>query len=110
MCRFDLDKASLAAGWKQELLGGTHAPESQEYGITSFVYRSTTAFHPQRLWLQALEQKELFRNVIRSKGFFWVASHPQLVWEWSTAGNALLINSCCSERQTMCVLTGHITI
>ncbi|KAL3135746.1 hypothetical protein ABBQ38_006214 [Trebouxia sp. C0009 RCD-2024] len=84
--RFDSDKASLAAGWKQELLGEAHTPESHEYGISSCVYRSTTAFHPQRLWTQALEQKELFNNVLRSKGFFWIASHPQLVWEWSTAG------------------------
>lgn len=87
--RFDLDTASLAAGWKQELLGGVHAPESQEYGITSFVYRATKAFHPQKLWRQALEQKELLNGVLRSKGFFWIASHPQLVWEWSTAGNNL---------------------
>lgn len=89
--RFNLDKASLAAGWKQELLGEAHVPESHEYGITSFVYKSTTAFHPQRLWVQALEQKAVFNNVLRSKGFFWIASHPDLVWEWSTAGNALLI-------------------
>ena len=84
-----MDKASLAAGWKQELLGGAHPSESQEYGITSFVYTATRAFHPQRLWTQALEQKQLLSSVLRSKGFFWIASHPQVVWEWSTAGDVL---------------------
>ena len=104
MFRFDLDKASLAAGWKQELLGEAHTPESHEYGIGSCVYRSTTAFHPQRLWTQALEQKQLFNNVLRSKGFFWIASHPQLVWEWSTAGKALLIMPALRVART-CVVT-----
>lgn len=84
-CRFDLDKASLAAGWKQELLGESHAPETEEYGITSFVYRSHTAFHPHRLWMHVLEQNNL-PAVLRSKGFFWIASHPNTAWQWSTAG------------------------
>ncbi|KAL0039409.1 hypothetical protein WJX79_007178 [Trebouxia sp. C0005] len=83
--RFDIDKASLAAGWKQELLGEAHPPESDEFGIASFVYRATRAFHPQRLWMQVLEQSKL-PVVLRSKGFFWVASHPNTAWEWSTAG------------------------
>ena len=85
-CRFELEKASLAAGWKQELLGEAHAPESQEFGVTSFVYRSSIAFHPHRLWMRALESNELLLGVLRSKGFFWVASHPNTAWEWSTAG------------------------
>lgn len=84
--RFDLDKASLAAGWKQELLGESHAPETEEYGITSFVYRSHTAFHPHRLWMHVLEQNNL-PAVLRSKGFFWIASHPNTAWQWSTAGS-----------------------
>ena len=75
------------------MVGQVHAPESQEYGITSFVYTSLVAFHPQRLWTEALEQDHLLQGVLRSKGFCCIASHPQVVWEWSTAGVQLLLSS-----------------
>ncbi|DBB14684.1 TPA: hypothetical protein ACH3X3_004307 [Trebouxia sp. C0006] len=103
--RFDLDKASLAAGWKQELLGEAHTPESDEFGIATFVYRATRAFHPQKLWMQVLEQSKL-PVVLRSKGFFWIASHPNTAWEWSTAGMYCTMNVTAQKAQHgICLLT-----
>lgn len=84
-CRFNLDEASVGAGWQQELLGTPHTPESLQYGITNFTYKASKPFHPMRLWQQVLEGNQL-PSVMRSKGFFWLASHPASLWEWSTAG------------------------
>jgi G3E family GTPase len=57
-----------------------------EYGFTSFVYRRTRPFHPARLWETA---NGAFGDVIRSKGFFWIASRPAIAGEWSTAGGVI---------------------
>lgn len=80
--RFDFKQASEAPGWMQELRG-QHVPESEEYGITSFVYRARRPFHPQRLWdfIHAS-----WAGVLRSKGHFWLASRPAFVGSWSQAG------------------------
>ncbi|EIE22547.1 cobW-domain-containing protein, partial [Coccomyxa subellipsoidea C-169] len=83
--RFALETAAQAAGWQAELAGAGHAPETEQYEVSSFVYRSTTAFHPLRLWRRVLEDNAL-PPTLRSKGFFWVANRPEVVWEWSTAG------------------------
>ncbi|MBN3725942.1 zinc metallochaperone GTPase ZigA [Burkholderia sp. Ac-20379] len=79
---FDFDEASKAPGWLQEMRG-THTPETDEYGIGSFVYRARRPFHPQRF--HALVESE-WPGVVRSKGFFWLASHPTLAGNWSQAG------------------------
>ncbi|GAA4342919.1 zinc metallochaperone GTPase ZigA [Pigmentiphaga soli] len=79
---FDFDQASLAPGWLKELRG-EHTPESQAYGIASFVYRARRPFHPERF--HALIESE-WPGVIRSKGFFWLASRPTLAGSWSQAG------------------------
>eukprot|EP00762_Andalucia_godoyi_P005862 ANDGO_07016.mRNA.1 Putative metal chaperone YciC len=81
---FDFDKASLNPGWLREIRG-SHKPESDEYGISSFVYRRRRPFHPQRLW-DAIENDEMDRRVIRSKGFFWLATRNDCYGEWSQAG------------------------
>lgn len=79
---FDFDEASRAPGWLQELRG-THTPETEEYGIHSFVYRARRPFHPQR-FLDFIESE--WPGVVRSKGFFWLATSPTLAGSWSQAG------------------------
>ncbi|GGJ87247.1 zinc metallochaperone GTPase ZigA [Pseudomonas matsuisoli] len=79
---FDFEQASNAPGWLQELRG-THTPETEEYGIHSFVYRARRPFHPQRFF--DLVQQE-WPGVVRSKGFFWMACHPTMAGSWSQAG------------------------
>ena len=79
---FDFEEAARAPGWLQELRG-THTPESDEYGIRSFVYRARRPFHPSRF---ADLVGSDWPGVVRSKGFFWLASHPAWAGTWSQAG------------------------
>lgn len=79
---FDFDAASQAAGWLKELRG-EHRPETEEYGIHSFVYRARRPFHPQRFY-DFIHSK--WQGVIRSKGFFWIATEPSMACSWSQAG------------------------
>ena len=79
---FDFEEASRAPGWLQQLRG-THQPETEAYGVASFVYRARRPFHPRRFF--GLVQSE-WPGVVRSKGFFWLASHPALAGSWSQAG------------------------
>ncbi|MCH7340208.1 zinc metallochaperone GTPase ZigA [Acinetobacter higginsii] len=79
---FDFHQAAQAPGWLKELRG-EHQPETEEYGISSFVYSARRPFHPQRFF--DFVQSE-WPGVIRSKGFFWLASHPEFAGSWSQAG------------------------
>ena len=83
--RFDFEKASQGAGWIKEL-NNEHIPETEEYGITSFVYRRRLPFHPERLmnWLE-----EWPVEVVRAKGFIWLASRNNTVALLSQAGPSI---------------------
>ena len=81
---FDFDRAHLHPMWAKELYGfADHVPETEEYGITSFVYRARRPFHPQRL--HAVLRGEL-AGVIRAKGHFWIATRPDWAAEFSLSG------------------------
>lgn len=83
---FDYEKAQQAAGWIKEL-NNEHTPETEEYGIGSFVFRTHRPFHPDRFLKYA--QHRWPGNVVRSKGIFWMLSRPDEVLLWSQAGGSL---------------------
>jgi G3E family GTPase len=80
--RFDFAKAAAAPGWLQQLRG-THVPETEQYGIASFVYRARRPFHPMRFW-QWIQTE--WPGVLRSKGWFWLATRMDFSGAWSQAG------------------------
>lgn len=85
---FDFQKAAEAPGWMQELRG-EHIPETEEYGITSFVYKNDRPMHPARLG--AFLELE-WEGVLRSKGIFWFANHMNNSIDWSQAGGSSSIS------------------
>ncbi|WP_276166417.1 GTP-binding protein [Zobellia alginiliquefaciens] len=87
---FDYEKAEASAGWIQEL-EKEHVPETEEYGIGSFVFRSKKPFHPER-FLTYLNQS-FPQNIIRSKGLFWLASRSDQALLWSSAGGSCKADS-----------------
>ncbi|WFD36634.1 hypothetical protein MCUN1_003519 [Malassezia cuniculi] len=144
--RFSYERAAMSAGWLQSLQGAV--PETEEYGIGSFVYRARRPFHPERLWktvresfvviqeefiddgedsaeedsqasddarpeeepmdaddmeeaqpqlnpaarLASKRKSKVWAPLLRSKGFFWLASRPTLFGEWSQAGVMLTLS------------------
>jgi G3E family GTPase len=84
---FDFDKTSQSAGWIEELNKPYHTPETEEYGISSFVFRSKRPFHSERFWNYL--NNDWPSNIIRSKGLFWLASRPGDALNWSQAGGSL---------------------
>jgi len=83
---FDFDTAQNSAGWQKELQQENHTPETEEYGIGSFVFRSKKPFHPERFW-KYINQKYP-SGVIRAKGLFWLASRPEDALNFSQAGGS----------------------
>lgn len=81
---FDFEKAHEHPMWAKELYGfADHVPETEEYGVTSFVYRARRPFDPSRI-LDVLNGD--LPGVIRAKGHFWIATRPDWVAEFSLAG------------------------
>jgi G3E family GTPase len=83
---FNYEEAESSAGWMQEL-EGIHTPETEEYGISSFVFRDERPLHPQRFWHYLTV--DFPQNVIRSKGLCWIASRPEQAINWSQAGGSM---------------------
>lgn len=86
--KFDFEKAAQSAGWLQELRG-THKPETEEYGISSFVYNANRPFHTERFYHYLHRKNWDNGTLLRSKGFFWLASRPDFVGLWSQAGGTM---------------------
>ncbi len=83
---FDFEEAETSAGWIREL-ENDHVPETEEYGIGSFVFRSKKPFHQDRFLKFATEQFPT--SIIRSKGLFWIATRSDEALIWSSAGGSL---------------------
>ncbi len=81
---FDYEKAENSAGWIRELQG-EHTPETEEYGISSFIYRTSHPFDASKLW-EFINDGKAWRGVLRSKGFFWVAADDRVLYELAQAG------------------------
>lgn len=88
---FDFEEAEQSAGWLAELNKEEHTPETEEYGIGSFVYRNKRPFNPTRFWHYI--QVKFSSTIIRSKGMFWLSSRPEQALVWSQAGGSLRADS-----------------
>ncbi|MDG2502488.1 MAG: zinc metallochaperone GTPase ZigA [Porticoccaceae bacterium] len=81
---FDFERAQEAPGWLKEMRG-EHVPETEEYGISSFSYVARRPFHPEKFH-QFVHGTEQYGKLIRSKGYFWLATRPEFAGQWSQAG------------------------
>jgi G3E family GTPase len=83
---FDFDEASRSAGWIQELQNPHHTPETEEYGISSFVYRRRRPLHPERFMSFLQDWPE---DVVRAKGIVWIASRGEMGGMLAQAGPSI---------------------
>jgi G3E family GTPase len=91
--RFKFDQAQdLSSDWLA-IPRGEEETETEEYGISNFVFRSDRPFHPQRIWDAIGNDMEtgLFHNVLRSKGVTWIASRHDWAYNWSQAGCSVVL-------------------
>ena len=81
---FNFARAQQAPGWLKEMRG-EHIPETEENGISSFNYTARRPFNPEKFY-HFLHNTEQFGKLIRSKGYFWLATRPLFCAQWSQAG------------------------
>ncbi len=81
---FNFERAQQAPGWLKEMRG-EHIPETEEFGISSFNYTARRPFDPEKFY-NFLHNTEQFGKLIRSKGYFWLATRPLFCAQWSQAG------------------------
>jgi G3E family GTPase len=84
--RFNFEEASQSAGWIQEMEKGQHTPETEEYGISSFVFERKRPFHPERLmaWME-----DWPAEIVRAKGTVWLVSRSDIAQSFSQAGPSI---------------------
>ena len=87
---FQQQEAEQHPNWLREA-PGEHVPETQEYGIGSFSFQARRPFHPRRFY-QFLHQAWPEGRLLRSKGYFWLASQPGVAWQWHQAGGIARYN------------------
>ncbi|KQC01867.1 GTP-binding protein [Pedobacter sp. Hv1] len=87
---FDFETSAQGAGWIKEL-ENAHVPETDQYGISSFVFRSSKPFHPQRFW--DFLHVDFPNNILRSKGLCWIAALPDHALNFSQVGGSLKMES-----------------
>ena len=85
--RFDFERAAQAPGWLQELRG-EHVPETEEYGIAASTWQARRPLHPQRFF-DFIDRPWVNGKLLRSKGFFWLASKHKEAGSWSQAGGLM---------------------
>ena len=81
---FDFERAQQAPGWLKKMRG-EHVPETEEYGIGSFSYEARRPFNPKKFF-EFLHGTKQYGKLIRSKGYFWLATRPEYAGQWSQAG------------------------
>ena len=81
---FDYEKAQNSAGWLREM-EGEHIPETEEYGISSFTYRTPKPFDAEKLEAY-INHRDNWKGILRSKGFFWVSGDHRVAYQWAQAG------------------------
>lgn len=85
---FDFAEAAQGSGWQKELQN-KHTPETDEYGIGSFVFREHRPLHPKRF--KEYLSKNWDAGIVRSKGFFWLASRKNEALLLSQAGGSIVV-------------------
>ncbi|RFC68499.1 MULTISPECIES: GTP-binding protein [Mesorhizobium] len=77
-------KAATHPLWHKELYSpAEHIPETEEYGIASFVYRARRPFDPEKFY--AFTQRK-WDGLLRAKGHFWLATRKDWIGLYSVAG------------------------
>ena len=107
---FRVEKMAHLISWQNELMVEHHVPESEEYGIVSFVYRRKGGFDANLLHtrvLAGMASMPALRGVLRSKGYFWLTQDPRIVLRWASVGNVKDVEPVGFWKASGCNRDGH---